>query len=132
MYKYNLAIDNNIVKPDIYIIIDCRKSDVNYIKNNILNSKLNELFNLVDFDWELCFMESATPTLKRVCDAWNKGFNTYEELTNELHMHYQTIQKYLSQGRKLGMCDYIRVKRKKVSSDSNSSIQATNNKLKFG
>ena len=47
-------------------------------------------------------------------------------------MHYQTIQKYLSQGRKLGMCDYIRVKRKKVSSDSNSSIQATNNKLKFG
>ena len=132
LYKYNLAIDNNIVKPDNYIIIDCRKSDVNYIKNNILNSKLNELFNLVDFDWELCFMESATPTLKRVCDAWNKGFNTYEELTNESHMHYQTIQKYLSQGRKLGMCDYIRVKRKKVSSDSNSSIQATNNKLKFG
>ncbi|MSS38947.1 hypothetical protein FYJ37_00925 [[Clostridium] scindens] len=132
LYKYNLAIDNNIVEPDNYIVIDCRKSDIDYIKNNILDSKLDELFNLVDFDWELCFLESATPTLKMVCDAWNKGFNTYDELTNELHMHYQTIQKYLSQGRKLGMCDYTRIKRKKVNSDSNISIQTTNNKLEFG
>ena len=114
LYKYNLAIDNKIVEPDNYIIIDCRKSDIDYIKNNILNSKLKELFDLVNFDWDLCFVESATPTLKRVCNAWNKGLNTYDELINELHMHPTTIQKYLSQGRKLGMCNYTRIKNKKI------------------
>lgn len=113
LYKYNLAIDNNIVEPDNYIVIDCRKSDFDYIKTNILNSKLNELFQLNDFDWEFCFKESATPTLKRVCEAWNKGLHSYEELISELHMYRTTIQKYLSQGRKLGMCDYTRVKIKK-------------------
>ena len=81
---------------------------------------MKELFDLVNFDWDLCFVESATPTLKRVCNAWNKGLNTYDELINELHMHPTTIQKYLSQGRKLGMCNYTRIKNKKSNNKTNT------------
>ena len=43
--KYELAIKNGI-KQQNYIVIDCSKSDLEFIKNNIINSRLNELFNL--------------------------------------------------------------------------------------
>ena len=43
--KKELAIKNGI-KPENYIVIDCRYSNLEFIKNNIINSRLNELFNL--------------------------------------------------------------------------------------
>ena len=43
LYKQNLALINGI---ENYIIIDCSKSDLDYIKPNILKSKLNEMFDL--------------------------------------------------------------------------------------
>ena len=43
--KKELAIKNGI-RPENYIVIDCRYSNLEFIKNNIINSKLNELFNL--------------------------------------------------------------------------------------
>ena len=46
-----LALRNGI---DEYIIIDCRKSNLNWIKNNILDSSLVNIFKLDDIDWELC------------------------------------------------------------------------------
>ena len=55
--KYNLAIENGI-KPENYIVIDCRKSDLEFIKNNIINSKLNEIFNLDNIDWNKIGQES--------------------------------------------------------------------------
>ena len=50
-YKMELALRNGI---DEYIIIDCRKSNLNWIKNNILDSSLVNIFKLDDIDWELC------------------------------------------------------------------------------
>ena len=49
-YKKDLAIKNGI-KPENYIVIDCRKSEINFIKQNIINSKLNEIFDLNNIDW---------------------------------------------------------------------------------
>lgn len=47
-YKYDMAIVNGINE---YIVIDCRYSDFGFIKNNILNSRLAELFDLSKVDW---------------------------------------------------------------------------------
>lgn len=49
--KEKLALSNGI---EYYIQLDCRMSNFNYIKKSILNSKLKDLFNLNDFDWEMC------------------------------------------------------------------------------
>ena len=50
-YKKQLALKNNI---DNYIILDCRKSELKWIKNSILNSDLNNIFNLNEVDWLKC------------------------------------------------------------------------------
>ena len=43
--KYELAINNGI-EPQNYIVIDCRYSELEFIKNNILHSRLNEICDL--------------------------------------------------------------------------------------
>ena len=48
--KHNLA-KNNVYK---YISIDCSESKKDYIKNNIINSELNNILNLNDIDWNAC------------------------------------------------------------------------------
>ena len=50
-YKKQLALKNNI---DNYIILDCRKSKLEWIKENILNSELSDILNLDDIDWSKC------------------------------------------------------------------------------
>ena len=47
--KENLALSNGIVN---YIQLDCRKSNMEYIKQSILNNeKMGELFDLTKIDW---------------------------------------------------------------------------------
>lgn len=63
--KEKLAKTNGINK---YIVIDCRESNIEHIKNNILNSKLNTLFNLSNINWIECGEFALTSLVKRVCD----------------------------------------------------------------
>lgn len=48
--KNKLASENGIRM----IRIDCMKSECNYIKNNILLSEMNDIFDLSHVDWDLC------------------------------------------------------------------------------
>ena len=41
-FKEKLAKDNGIEK---YIVINCKESDLSYIKNNVLNSELSKIFD---------------------------------------------------------------------------------------
>ena len=68
--KYELALQNGI-KEEEYIVIDCRYSDKEWIKNNILKSKLNELFDLSKVDLEKCEEFALCNLVKSVCDYWN-------------------------------------------------------------
>ena len=52
--KYELALQNEIKDGD-YVVIDCRYSNKEWVKNNILSSKLNELFDLEKrINWNKC------------------------------------------------------------------------------
>lgn len=51
VYKRKLAIKNGI---EYYLEIDCRKSNIDYIRESIINSKLDNLFDLTKVDWEKC------------------------------------------------------------------------------
>ena len=69
--KYNLAIKNGI-KPENYIIIDCRESNLEFIKNNIIHSRLNEIFDLSEIDWDKIKQNSEKSILNEICEYWNK------------------------------------------------------------
>ena len=103
--KEHLAIKNGI---ENYIVLDCRKSELKWIKNSILNSKLPELLNFKeeDIDWLKCHEYACGNLIKDSCDLWNGGLRNMQEISKILRLTRHTIRKYLKQGVELGWCDY--------------------------
>lgn len=102
-YKYNI---NN------YVQLDCSKSNSEYIKNNMKNSLLNELFDLSVINWLKCDEYALKNIVKEVCDYWhehkenNKEDITTTDLAKLFNITSGTASVYLNKGRKLGWCNY--------------------------
>lgn len=110
-YKKELAIANGVKH---YIELDCRKSDFDYIKQSILNSKLSDIFDLSDINWQLCDNYNQE-TFNKVLELWNSGFDTANAIGEKLGMKSTTIGKYLKSAKLLGLCNYDSVLESKVN-----------------
>ena len=105
-YKYELAIQNGI-KPENYIVLDCRYSNFNYIKNNIENSVLKQIFDLDTICWEDIQQQIETNMVKEVCEYYNK--NDLKGTTKDLLQHFNISKvaiDYLKKGNEVGWCIY--------------------------
>lgn len=107
--KETLAKDNGI---KYYIIIDCRYSESEWIKNSILNSKLNQLFNIDKIEWDKCDLMATSSVLIEACKLWNEGLKTMD-ISKILKVKQVTVINYLHKGTKLNLCKYINVKEPK-------------------
>lgn len=105
--KRELAIKNGI-KAENYIVIDCRYSDFKYIKENMLKSKLNEIFNLSQIDWVKCGKFICSNLIKIACDYKKENPNLTTEDIKKLMNGYNrwTIRDWLKIGNELGWCIY--------------------------
>lgn len=104
-FKRETALKNGIKH---YIELDCRKSNLEWIKNSILNSELNELFDLSKIDWNKCAEFSNKNIVKEVCKYWSnkRADETTSDLMKEFNLGRFAIIKYLKKGNKLGWCKY--------------------------
>lgn len=88
------------------IRINCFKSDLEYIKNNILNSELNNIFDLSNINWNKCEEFALKNRDKKVCDLFNKGDKGIKEISKIFKLAECTIRRILNKGNKLGWCNY--------------------------
>lgn len=104
-YKYDLSINNNISK---YIVIDCRYSEMKWIKENILKSELSKMFDLNKIDWSKCEKFALPNLIKEVCDYWNNRgeWESAIDLARIFNLNKETIRRYLKKGTELGWCFY--------------------------
>lgn len=102
-YKKGLALANGI---EHYIVIDARKSELEWIKNSILNSELANMFDLSELNWDECLTYCFSSLVKEVCDLWNKGLKSTTLIIDKTKLGRSSIIKYLKIGNKLGMCVY--------------------------
>lgn len=104
-YKKQLALDFGI---NNYIVIDCRYSELEYIKNSILQSKLSTIFDFNMIDWSKCEEFALSNMIKSICNYWNnnKENKTTGDLAKIFGVHYNTIGKILKKGTKLGWTEY--------------------------
>lgn len=109
-YKQLEAEKNNI---ENYIVVDARYSDLDWIKNSILNSKLTELIDLSSVDWDYCFKKSMKSNLIISAELWNQKY-TVTEISKMLHLSNTTISTYLNKATRLNLCSYLGVKNKLV------------------
>ena len=108
--KKELALENEI-KEENYIVIDCRYSELDWIKNNkngILNSRLAELFDLSKIDWFKVDKFACSNLIKNLCEYWMNNQNITIVETGKKFGHADaTIRRWLKYGNKFGWCTYI-------------------------
>lgn len=102
-YKMNLALSNGI---KYYIQLDCKLSDYDYIKSSIIDSKLNELFDLSIVNWDKCFESTFSSNVILCADLWNSGMKNTKDISNNIGFNITSVIKYLKQAAKIGLCDY--------------------------
>lgn len=87
------------------IRIDSKESNREYIKKSILISRLYELFDLTNIDWDYCDRQATKSNVFETSALWNKGLSI-KAISEKLHVHRKTIRDYLMRANKLGLCDY--------------------------
>lgn len=104
--KQEVAIENGI---DHYIVIDCRKSESDYIKNSVMGSNLDKIlgFSYEDIDWDECDKFALSNLVKHVCGYKTQHSElTLYEIALVFHLSYSTILNYVKHGSKYGWCTY--------------------------
>ena len=90
------------------IRIDCSLSDVEYIKENLSQSLLNDIFDLSCIDWRICDERAQKNIAKEVCGAYSSGQHSTVELSKVFGVSRNTIEAYLKMGTAFGWCNYSR------------------------
>lgn len=107
LLKKKIALNRGNIKEQNYITLDCRESNIDFIRNNIINSRLNEVFDLSIIDWNKIAKESEKNLVKEVCNYWNENYEnvTTVDIVNIFNIDKTTVQKYLKRGTDLGWLD---------------------------
>ena len=105
-YKEKVAKENGF-NDDTYIVIDCRKTDKEWIKNSILHSKLADYYDLSIIDWDKCEKDTLSSIVIEICNLWNLGYST-SDIKRKMHLskNTSTVSKYLNICNNLGLCNY--------------------------
>ena len=102
-FKEENALKNGIKE---YIIIDCRYSDFDYIKQNTLNSRFSVLYDLSKIDWIKLENDINNNILLQVSKLWNSGIYDPKILAQYVNINPKKINIILNRASKLGLCDY--------------------------
>lgn len=103
-YKYKIAMDNGVKQ---YIVLDCRVSSVEWIKQSIMKSDLPSIFNFTsdDIDWVKALKYASSNLVKEAVDLFNNGL-TVSKIAPLLHRNESTIRIWLRRASKIGWCNY--------------------------
>lgn len=101
--------DNLAYKHDVIVIrIDCdypRDNRFEYIKANIVNSQLNDLFDLGDIDWNWCNTQAVRKMVKEVAMLYNQGL-AVKTICQQIGYSMSSVLRWLRQARDIGLCNY--------------------------
>lgn len=111
--KKELALKNGI-KEHNYIIIDARYSDLNYIKNSILNNTFVNNFDVSNVNWEKCGEFALSSFIKKACELWEGGLKSTKLISEKMKLGQSTITNYLKKGTEIGWCNYNPIHKKQV------------------
>lgn len=108
--KMQYALSHGIVK---YIVVDARKSNKDWLKEQIQKTELNNLFEFKNIDWDLCHKFTIQNRIKDICRYIMK-YSEYEleEYAKKFHISDYMLRNYIKIGNEnFEWCD-IKIKRK--------------------
>jgi len=99
--KYNLALKNGIKE---YIIIDCRYSNFEWLKENFIKS-LKDYFDISKIDWQDIYNNSMKNYMLEACKLYNENLKL-SYICELLKLSQTSIRNYLKIGTSLKLCNY--------------------------
>lgn len=96
LFKYKCA-KNHV---DNYIVIDCRYSTLEWMKENIIK-ELSSYLNLNNVNWELAWEESQNSLCVEAWELYNDGYSI-KEISNIFKLDRHTVSRYIKQGKICG------------------------------
>lgn len=91
--KEKLAKENSISN---YIVIDCRRSKFDFIKNSITGSELANYFDLSSINWALVEEASSKSLKVEANKMWKSGIRDMSYIAKVLRVHKNTVKNYIS------------------------------------
>lgn len=104
-FKKHLALSNSIIDKD-YIVIDSRRSTMQWIRDSILNSNLSKIFDLSNVDWLKVEQIAQINLLKEACRIWDTGEHDVKKVAEQIGCHISTTSRFLRKGEQLGITSY--------------------------
>lgn len=102
--KRELAINNGGCAD--YIIIDASRSEFEFIRDKIMQSRLNHFYDLSKINWEIVRFRSSISRIKECVDLFNKGVSI-KEISIATHNCLSTVYRYLHRGNDIGICNFV-------------------------
>ena len=93
LFKYK-CVKNYV---DDYIIIDCRYSELNWLKENIIK-ELSQYFDLSNVNWELAWEESQNSKVIEALKLKEEGYKI-EEISKKINVTTRTIFNYFNKNK---------------------------------
>ena len=102
-----------------------RRDLFNYLKEQIVNSELSDLFDLSNINWELVWEQCQNSLCVKTWEIWNDGIHDTAKIAKILDLNRSTVIDYLKRGAECSKCDYskeesYKVRGKKRSGKNNS------------
>lgn len=110
LQKDRLAKENNMT----IIRIDCRQSNFEYVKQNILKSELFSILNLNVINWDFIKENCHKNIVNMVCVDYANGLKDTSELSKKYHISRSSVIAYLHIGNENKWCEYYGGNRKRV------------------
>ena len=103
-YKRNEAKKNGIIE----IEIDSYFSSFEYIKDKVLNSKIHNVLNLENVNWDNIKNSIYNNIIKQVCEEYNRKDCVIgiTDLSKKFNLSKSAIYRYLKIGAKNNWCNY--------------------------
>lgn len=105
----NKEIYANQTGIERYIKIDARKTTKDYLKSEILDSELSNLFDLTKIDWDKCLFNSSKSLVKICTKYYNLGM-TVNEISEKIKFSKTSVVNWLKVGNELKLCNWIPLK----------------------
>lgn len=99
--KEKLARENGI---EHYIVIDCRKSDFEWLRENCVKN-LEKFLKFSDVDWSKAYDFASSSLIKKAWELYLKKYSVYD-ISDELNITPHTVRKYLKLGDQSGVLLY--------------------------
>lgn len=89
-----------------YVVLDCRESKMEWIRNSILNSELNNLFDLSRIDWSYIAKQSEPGLMNQIIKCYKETDLNAVGISKELGLSSNTIRKYLRRATELELIEW--------------------------